>query len=171
MSKIAVFGSAFNPPSLGHKSVIESLQHFDRVLLLPSISHAWGKQMLDYSQRTKLVDAFIDDLALHNVSRSQVEEDLFEQTGQAVTTFAVLEALQQQSPDAELTFVMGPDNLFNFSKFYKSDEIVRRWSVMACPETVAIRSTDIRHALQKNLPINHLTTPKVCSLLADNKYY
>ncbi|WP_260260691.1 nicotinate-nicotinamide nucleotide adenylyltransferase [Vibrio intestinalis] len=171
MSKIAVFGSAFNPPSLGHKSVIESLQHFDHVLLLPSISHAWGKQMLDYALRTQLVDAFIDDMDLDNVSRSQVEEVLFQQTKQAVTTFSVLEALQQQWPDSELTFVMGPDNLFNFSKFYKSDEIVRRWSVMACPETVAIRSTDIRHALQQNLPINHLTTPKVCSILADNKYY
>ncbi len=48
MKKIAIFGSAFNPPSLGHKSVIESLSHFDLVLLEPSIAHAWGKNMLDY---------------------------------------------------------------------------------------------------------------------------
>ena len=59
MTKIAVFGSAFNPPSLGHKSVIDSLSHFDLVLLVPSISHAWGKQMLSYEIRCELIDAFI----------------------------------------------------------------------------------------------------------------
>ena len=34
--KIAIFGSAFNPPTLGHLSVLERLTHFDRILLLPS---------------------------------------------------------------------------------------------------------------------------------------
>ena len=64
MKKIAIFGSAFNPPSLGHKSVIESLSHFDLVLLEPSIAHAWGKNMLDYPTRCKMVDAFIKDMGL-----------------------------------------------------------------------------------------------------------
>ena len=82
MSKIAVFGSAFNPPSVGHKSVIDSLTHFDQVLLLPSISHAWGKQMLDYDLRCELVDAFIQDLNLSNLVRSTVEEELYKQSGE-----------------------------------------------------------------------------------------
>ncbi|MDF4536048.1 nicotinate-nicotinamide nucleotide adenylyltransferase, partial [Vibrio parahaemolyticus] len=51
MKKIAVFGSAFNPPTLGHKSIIDSLGHFDLILLVPSIAHAWGKTMLDYELR------------------------------------------------------------------------------------------------------------------------
>ncbi len=74
MTKIAVFGSAFNPPSLGHKSVIESLSHFDLILLVPSISHAWGKQMLSYEIRCELIDAFIHDLQSDKIQRSIVEE-------------------------------------------------------------------------------------------------
>lgn len=63
MKKIAVFGSAFNPPTLGHKSIIDSLGHFDLILLVPSIAHAWGKTMLDYELRSQLVDQFIQDIA------------------------------------------------------------------------------------------------------------
>ncbi|MFM2587977.1 nicotinate-nicotinamide nucleotide adenylyltransferase [Vibrio sp. TBV020] len=170
MSKIAVFGSAFNPPSLGHKSVIESLSHFDKVLLLPSIAHAWGKQMLDYSIRCELVDAFIEDLDASNVERSTVEEDLH-RPNSSVTTYSVLEELASRYPGCELTFVMGPDNLFNFSKFYKAEEILERWSVLSCPEKVKVRSTDIRNALIDKKEISDLTTPKVCRKLAEKEYY
>lgn len=170
MSKIAVFGSAFNPPSLGHKDVIESLAHFDKVLLLPSISHAWGKQMLDYEIRCQLVDLFIDDLTIQNVERSTIEEKLYK-PGAPVTTFAVLNALTECDPDSEFTFVVGPDNLVNFAKFYKAEEILTRWSVMSCPEKVAVRSTDIRNALAEQNDISSLTTPKVCRKLAEKEYY
>ncbi|MGD8171555.1 nicotinate-nicotinamide nucleotide adenylyltransferase [Vibrio sp. TRT 21S02] len=170
MLKIAVFGSAFNPPSLGHKSVIESLSHFDQIQLIPSISHAWGKEMLDYDRRCELVDAFIVDLSMPQVVRSTVEEELFI-PGQSVTTYAVLERLQKNFPDADITFVLGPDNFFSFSKFYKAEEITKRWNVLACPERVAIRSTDIRLALHNGEDISHLTTLNVQRILVDSKYY
>jgi nicotinate-nucleotide adenylyltransferase len=170
MSKIAVFGSAFNPPSLGHKSVIESLSHFDQVLLLPSIAHAWGKQMLDYPIRCELVDIFISELAAANVIRSRVEEELH-RPGESVTTFAVLERLQELNPEADITFVMGPDNLLSFGKFYQSDQILSRWTVMSCPEKIKVRSTHIRQALSDNKDINFLTTPKVARKLAEREYY
>ncbi len=171
MTKIAVFGSAFNPPSLGHLSVIQSLSHFDQVLLVPSIAHAWGKVMLDYSVRLELLNAFIADANLGNVASCNIEEALYQQDSQSVTTFAVLSALSDAYPEAELTFVMGPDNLFNFAKFYKAQQIAQRWTLMACPEKVAIRSTDIRNALQNNDSIKSLTTPTVADLLTKNNYY
>lgn len=165
MTKIAVFGSAFNPPSLGHKSVIDSLSHFDKVLLLPSISHAWGKKMLDYQFRCKLVDAFIADLSNPKIERSNVEEILY-QPGQSVTTFDVLAELQKNCPSADITFVIGPDNLFSFAKFHRAEEILSNWSIMACPERVTIRSTNIRDCIARHETIEHLTTPSVCQLLA-----
>ncbi len=171
MTKIAVFGSAFNPPSLGHLSVIQSLSHFDQVLLVPSIAHAWGKQMLDYAVRVELLNAFIQDANLRNVVCCTIEEELFNQDQQAVTTFAVLSELNQKYPTADLTFVMGPDNLFNFGKFYNAQQIAQKWTIMACPEKVAIRSTDIRNALQNHQSIQDLTTPTVAKILTKNSYY
>lgn len=170
MTKIAVFGSAFNPPSLGHQSVIASLSHFDQVLLVPSIAHAWGKSMLDYEARCELVDRFIADLAQPNVVRSKVEEQLY-QPDASVTTYAVLSRLQQQQPDADLTFVLGPDNLFHFAKFYQAEAITQRWAVMACPQKVAVRSTDIRNALAQGKSVEHLTTASVAAALYEHAYY
>ncbi|MGF1741734.1 nicotinate-nicotinamide nucleotide adenylyltransferase [Vibrio profundum] len=170
MSKIAVFGSAFNPPSLGHKSVIESLSHYDKVLLVPSISHAWGKEMADYSLRCELLAGFVTDIALPNVELSKVEEQLYV-PGTSVTTFAVLSELQQNFPDADITFIMGPDNIVNFTKFYRYDEILRRWSLLACPEKVAIRSTQIRDNLLAGNSIAGLTTPSVAKLLDEQRIY
>ncbi|PIB12918.1 nicotinate-nicotinamide nucleotide adenylyltransferase [Vibrio rotiferianus] len=170
MKKIAVFGSAFNPPSLGHKSVIESLSHFDVVLLEPSIAHAWGKDMLDYPTRCRLVDAFIKDMALSNVQRSDLEQTLY-QPEQSVTTFALLTKIQEIYPTADITFVIGPDNFFKFAKFHKAEEITKRWSVMACPEKLKVRSTDIRNAINQGESIDRYTTISVKRMLIDEGLY
>jgi nicotinate-nucleotide adenylyltransferase len=168
--KIAVFGSAFNPPSLGHKSVIERLGHFDKVLLVPSISHAWGKTMLPYDTRLNMITAFISDLALSNVELSTLEKDLHIPE-QSVTTFLLLNKLQELHHNADITFIIGPDNLLKFDQFFKADEIVKRWSVMACPETLPIRSTDIRKTIQRGEDISHLTTKGVQEYISRHQLY
>ncbi|MFO4723744.1 nicotinate-nicotinamide nucleotide adenylyltransferase [Vibrio cholerae] len=170
MKKIAVFGSAFNPPTLGHKSIIDSLGHFDLVLLVPSIAHAWGKTMLEYELRSQLVDQFIQDIGSNKVQRSDVEQALYAPP-EAVTTYAVLTRLQALYPEDELTFVIGPDNLLHFGKFYKAVEILQRWTVMACPERVAIRSTTLREALLRGQSISALTTSGVATLLSQRQLY
>jgi len=170
MKKIAVFGSAFNPPTLGHKSIIDALGHFDLILLVPSIAHAWGKTMLDYELRNQLVDQFIEDIGSNKVQRSDVEEILYTPEN-TVTTYAVLTHLQAQYPEDELTFVIGPDNLLNFGKFYKVDEILQRWAVLACPERLSIRSTVIRDSLQNGQSITGMTTSGVEQMLYQHLLY
>ncbi|GAD90309.1 hypothetical protein VHA01S_039_00290 [Vibrio halioticoli NBRC 102217] len=171
MKKIAVFGSAFNPPSYGHLSVIERLSHFEQVLLVPSIAHAWGKQMLDYAERCTMIEGFISDIPCRNVTLSRIEQRLNGQSEGSITTFQVLSALQAEHTDAELTFVMGPDNLFNFAKFAKAEQIMKHWNVLACPETTAIRSTEIREKLAQHQDINHLTTKSVVKILQNQHFY
>ncbi|GLR76084.1 nicotinate-nicotinamide nucleotide adenylyltransferase [Aliivibrio sifiae] len=168
--KIAVFGSAFNPPSLGHKSVIERLHHFDKVLLVPSISHAWGKTMLSYEARVEMVSVFVDELNMTNVELSTLEKEIYI-PDQSVTTFSLLNKLQELNQGADITFIIGPDNLLQFGKFYKFDEIVKRWSVMACPETLPVRSTDIRTAIQNGESISHLTTKGVQNYISTHRLY
>ncbi len=129
-----------------------------------------GKTDANYSIRCELVDLFISELTASNVVRSTVEEELY-QPGESVTTFAVLEHLQALNPESDITFVMGPDNLLSFGKFYQSDQILTRWTVMSCPEKIKVRSTHIRQALSDNKDIKLLTTPKVARKLAEKEYY
>lgn len=168
--KIAVFGSAFNPPSLGHKSVIERLAHFDKVLLVPSIAHAWGKSMLSFETRVEMLNAFVKDITIGNLDVSTLEKDIYI-PNQSVTTYSLLKKLQDIEKDADITFIMGPDNLLQFSKFYKSEDILKNWSVMACPETVSIRSTDIRNAIKNKMDITQLTTPRVADYIKTHQLY
>lgn len=170
MKQIAVFGSAFNPPSLGHKSVIDSLEHFDEIILVPSIAHAWGKEMLDYGVRCQLADAFIHDLANPKISRSMIEETLY-QPNQSVTTYEVLNALQSDHQDAHLTFIVGPDNLLNFSKFYKAKDILNQFSLLCCPEVMPIRSSQIRDCLLQGQSIAEMTTPTVVNLIISHQLF
>ena len=170
---IAIFGSAFNPPSLGHKSVLERLKHYDLVLLVPSIAHAWGKDMLEYSTRSEMVNAFIRDVKLDNLQISNVEAVILQsnEEGQSVTTYAVMAALQELYPQSQLTFVVGPDNFLNFSKFYKAEEITKKWSILACPETLPVRSTQIRLRLANHQSIDDLTTPSVEAHIKQHQLY
>ncbi|SIO31548.1 nicotinate-nicotinamide nucleotide adenylyltransferase [Salinivibrio sp. ES.052] len=167
--KIAVFGSAFNPPTQGHASVLKQLNHFDQVLLVPSYKHAWGKAMASYDSRCHWVQALIDDLALPNLKLCRCEAFLGKK-GEPVTTFMLLSALQQDYPDAALTFVVGPDNLIKFGQFAHSEKILSRWSVLGMPEKVAVRSTHIRERLQQGLSISDLTTPRVAAQLTASAF-
>lgn len=161
--KIAIFGSAFNPPTLGHLNIIQGLSHFDNILLVPSFSHAWGKKMADFEKRCQWVSDFINDVGTPSVQLCTDEKNLSE--GEAITTWTLLNHMQTQYPDAQLTFVIGPDNLRDFFKFHRCEDILKRWNILTCPEILPIRSTEIRNRLLKKQDISHLTTPRLAETL------
>ncbi|WP_246616472.1 nicotinate-nicotinamide nucleotide adenylyltransferase [Thaumasiovibrio subtropicus] len=160
MKKIAIFGSAFNPPTKGHLSVVSRLTHFDEVWMMPSFAHAWGKSMAPFELRCEWVRVFIEDSGLSNLVL-RTDEQNFAKGGEAVTTYAVLSAFSAKFDDHEFTFVVGPDNFLNFSKFHRSDDILAKWSVLACPQTVDIRSTYVRNAVLEGNNVSHWLTPGV----------
>ncbi|MGL4734970.1 MAG: nicotinate-nicotinamide nucleotide adenylyltransferase [Enterovibrio sp.] len=162
----AVFGSAFNPPTLGHLSVLQKLTAFERVLLVPNYRHAWGKPMAPFARRCEWVADFIHDTKLDNLQLCTDERHITSSQGEAVTTWDLLNFLQEKHRDCTLTFVLGPDNLLNFAKFYRAEQILARWSVLACPEQLAIRSSDLRQKLADGADFTHLTTPSVARKLS-----
>ena len=73
-TRIAVVGSAYNPPTLGHADVIEqALGQADAVWLVPAYHHAWGKAMAPYDQRCAMAEALLADLAEPRVRLMAVE--------------------------------------------------------------------------------------------------
>ncbi|MEG3767394.1 nicotinate-nicotinamide nucleotide adenylyltransferase [Alteromonas sp. 14N.309.X.WAT.G.H12] len=172
---IAIFGSAFNPPTRGHLDAVQSvLNHenrFDRVLLIPAYQHAFAKSMIAYPHRVALTDAFVRDINDSRVQAMSVEH-LIAKDDTPVYTFDVLSYLHDNGySDDTLSFVMGPDNKANWSKFYKADEITRRWNVVVVPENVPVRSTMVRNAVSKNQDISALVTPSVADYLNTHAVY
>ncbi|WMS85905.1 adenylyltransferase/cytidyltransferase family protein [Pleionea litopenaei] len=160
IKRVGVLGSAFNPPHLGHKDILNQVNHeFDELLLVPSFRHAFAKTMVPFADRLAMVSimaqAYYLEATMHNRSLtpvlvSDIERRLGEKTNSPVYTYHVLEALEDCYKRAgemvELVFILGPDNVSfdTWSKFYKADEIRKRWSLRSVSERIKIHSSDIR---------------------------
>ncbi|MDO6693789.1 nicotinate-nicotinamide nucleotide adenylyltransferase [Aliiglaciecola sp. 3_MG-2023] len=173
--KIAIFGAAFNPPTLGHQDAIEyiSAQHpsFDSILLIPSYAHAFSKKMLSYEHRVSMLHLFAQQLNDPKVEVFPVEEQLSDGTN-PIYTFDLLTYLQAEYfPDAKLTFVMGPDNKVNWHKFYKSQEVTDNWEILVVPERVAIRSTEVRNNLINHQNIDNQVPKEVAQYINQHDLY
>lgn len=161
---IAVFGSAFNPPHNGHRDVIVQLVgQADAVFLVPSFRHAFGKQMWPFEQRLKLVTALADSvLAGVDVVVSDIERILAQARPSQlpIYTYNVLSALAKKYPQAELMFVVGPDNAQpqTWNRFYRAADITARWRLFAAKQRVSVRSTLIRQNLARGV----MPTPEQC---------
>ena len=149
--KTGVFGSAFNPPTLGHQDVLcQAAVHFDRILLVPSASHAFSKKLLPFAQRVTMLECFLKDVI---VSGCELELCTLEETllnnapDKPVYTFDLMEALEQQyGQEVELGFIRGPDNADPavWNCFYKAGDIEQRWQLFTARERRSIRSSLVR---------------------------
>lgn len=158
--RVAVIGSAFNPPHLGHKDIIEQIYlDFDEILLIPSYRHAFGKKMVAFKHRlfmtSMMGQAFHNECYLayqHStpILTSDIEREIGQTQTGPVYTFNVLETLeakyQKAGINAQLTFVVGPDNASHetWSKFFRGDEIMKRWNLRSVSERISVHSTEIR---------------------------
>lgn len=172
--KIGIFGSAFCPPTLGHLSLIDQFPEFDRIWLIPSYSHAFGKKMYPYDVRLKLTREFASDInaikGKLQVLAVDIESKIQKENGDPVYTYDLLSALENEfGGEHKFTFIAGPDNKENWDKFYKSQEILDSWDVVFGVESKPVRSTKVRELIAKNGDFSHMVTPKVNELLNELK--
>lgn len=173
--KIAVFGSAFNPPHRGHEDVIaQALVVFDHVLVIPNYKHAFGKVMMPFELRLAMAQSLaVESPTPSRVTVLDVECDIAQRKTAAgdstpIYTYDVLCELEARYPQAQLHFVIGPDNAdpIIWRQFYKADEITRRWQLWFAKERIAVRSTLIREGLVNGmLPSLEQCNAKVIDLL------
>ena len=184
MQRTGVFGSAFNPPTRGHRDVIQqAASEFDRILLIPSAAHAFNKQSLPLETRAELLTAFCADMAgiPCSVEVSLVEKDLLKQSPERpVYTWTLLDYLSEQNPDTEFSFIRGPDNAApeTWQQFYKHQEIEERWNIFTALENIQARSTLVRKLLKNcnegefpEQALTKLVTPSVLAHLKANNVY
>lgn len=199
--RVAVFGGSFDPPTLGHQSVIEQvITQVDEVVLVPSLAHAFGKKLTPLPIRLQMLTLFIQDLVEkypnfeNKIHVLNIEPDLIHlhSTGY-VYTYDVLDKVEklfqqqnktQSTCQIEINFVIGPDladpNVFN--RFYRANDILKKWSIILVEQMLSIRSTYVREYLSKkalSIPsdelIMHLHTmlgPRLTEdIIANKRYY
>ena len=184
---IGIFGSAFDPPTLGHKDVIvQAARVCHEIILVPSACHAFMKTPLPFDHRMHLISAFINDIASINcrIYASDVEKNLLKSCpDKPVYTYNVMNCLEKlllkKQPDMKLLFIRGPDNAApaTWCRFYRYKDIETRWSLFTAKERIFVRSSTVRKLLS-NLPdkdilirLEQYLTPSVCSEIIEHSHY
>ncbi|AFU99118.1 adenylyltransferase/cytidyltransferase family protein [Simiduia agarivorans] len=172
--KIAVYGAAFNPPHAGHLDAIaQLLAQVDRVLVVPSYRHAFGKTMAPFAQRVAMVKAALASVSL---PPTRVEVDLSEQRLAAakaaedpIYSWDLLQETQQRHPDARICLAIGPDNAnpAQWQKFYRHEDIDARWQTLVVEERVNVRSSAVRDAIAAGASVPVALLPAEVAQLID----
>jgi nicotinate-nucleotide adenylyltransferase len=163
---IGVFGSAFDPPTLGHLDAIEQArQRCDRLLVLPSYSHPLKSTLLAYDLRINMLKMLL--LATSdNVLLCEIEKEIFQ--GERVYTYDTLVALQDHYKEDTLLFFCGSDHKGNVHTFYRGAELLESFSVCYLKERLPIRSSLLKSDLTN---IIKYTRPDIADYIESHNLY
>jgi nicotinate-nucleotide adenylyltransferase len=183
MQRIGVMGASFNPPTLGHASVIhQAYPDFDIILLVPSLLHAFQKRLAPIEHRLAMLNLLIDN-ELKATEKQRVRIDNLEpQLLQLhperpfIYTFDVLSAIeeryQKEGSRVELQFIVGPDLATPsvWQRFYRFKEIEQRWPLYVVKEFVAIHSTMAR-AVKQQAELAELVGNSIATYIVEHHLY
>lgn len=180
-----VLGAAFDPPHLGHQKIARTVREIgwtSEVWLMPCKEHAFHKQMsLD---RDRLVMArFLEEEGIR-VSEMELERD---GVSYAYDTLSEMQALL---PGEKIGWLMGSDQLADFPKWYKYEEILVRFGAVIYPrkgyparpllpgmrlvtnaEEVEISSTEIRELIARGGAWENQVLPAVSEYIKEQHLY
>jgi len=123
VQRIGVLGGTFDPPHIGHlllaEYTLEALE-LAKVLFVPAGIQPLKpdiRSMVDH--RLNMVKLAIEGNPHFEISRVDMDRDGPHYTADT------LPLIQSDYPDAELFFLMGGDNLRDFKKWTRADEVIQ----------------------------------------------
>lgn len=193
-NKILIFGGTFNPIHNGHLILAEHCineEGFDKVVFIPTMN-PYYKDTLDFDTRLKMLKMAIrdnDKFAYSSIEkRYNLEGKLY----------LILEKISKLSDD-DITVLIGSDSLMNLDWWYKIDEILKKYKVLALKrddedkaiaikideykekydadikvlknKRVEISSSMIREMIKNGKSIKYLVSDEVEKFIRDEKLY
>lgn len=184
--RVALFGGSFNPPHVGHVMVVSwllSAGKADRVWLLPTGTHAFGKVLAPFADRVAMAGAAITLFG----DRARVEPIEGEREGTTYTIDTV-ELLRARHPDVRFSLVVGTDVMHDRPKWKEFDRLVtlvdllpvRRAGVAGSevddpanpsPLFPEVSSTDVRTRIAQRKPVAGLVPAAVLAIVDERGLY
>ena len=130
MSRIAIFGGTFNPPHLGHVSLLRQVEEqmdFDEILLMPAHipPHKQAQSLASGKDRIEMLK-----LAFAELPQVSICDMELKRRGKSYTV-DTLAALRRQFPKDEFFFLMGTDMLMTFDRWYRWQDILKFATIVA----------------------------------------
>ncbi len=188
---IGLFGGSFNPIHNGHVRLAKSLLQeaaLDEVWFLVSPQNPFkqDQQLLDDDKRLQLVR-----LALKEEPQLMASDFEFHLPKPSYT-WNTLQALEQEYPEKKFTLLIGGDNWEAFDKWYRYEDILKRYPIIVYPrkgskvsdvkfqdsdiqivETplINISSTQIRQRLHEGKSVRGLVNTEVAMVIEQEHLY
>jgi len=179
MSKVAIFGGAFNPITIGHQLVVDSVlanvPEVDQIWLMPCYGHLYGKQLEEASHRLAMCKCLSDKILNTRVFPFEINHKL-----SGSTWLAVNQMLEEGVFDSfdDFYVIIGQDNANHMDGWLYGQELQAHlnWIV------VRRAGSPVTHNWY-DIPNNRIVTPpgtkqnasevsstKVRNLIAENKW-
>ena len=174
-----IFGGAFDPPHLGHlaaAAVALAAGQLDKLLVVPTFAHPFGKQMAPWPDRLAMTRLAFAPLC--RVEVSEIEAAL----PRPSLTLATVETLCAAHAGVRWFLVVGSDTLRERSSWHRFDDIVGRAELLvigrqghergtidfALPD---VSSSAIRRALADGDDLHGWLDPGVERYVRERKLY
>lgn len=120
-SRIAIFGGAFDPPTIGHTMVATCVINrlgFDEVWIMPSFKHPFGKHMSEFEHRMAM--CLIATEGMDKVQITHYEADQVDVDG-SLSLYKKLKRQYKQN----FYMVIGLDNANMIDKWINPEELIK----------------------------------------------
>lgn len=183
--QVALFGGSFNPPHIGHMLAVTYVlsQHVDRVIVVPTFKHAFGKDLVSFEHRMEMARLTFDWLNQGAFFMKVSVLDIEQKIGHSRTLDTIKALYDRFASDIQLRLVVGSDILYERDKWHKFDEIEKLADPIylgragiphpdAPPSVLPnISSTAIRTMIKKGEPTYVVLTPSVREYIDKHKLY
>jgi len=173
MQQIALFGGSFNPPHVGHREVVEALAkntQFDEVWIVPTFSHPFDKNLIDFSHRVKMCELNFGSLLGKKIKICSIEGELKKFPSYMIDT---VRALQKKYPTVHFTIVVGSDCKKELPQWKNFEELKKEADFFFIPRAGFEKSpfTDVSSTQIRNGASLEHVRPEVKKYIEENKLY
>jgi len=197
VTRVGVFGSAFNPPQIGHLILVEEARWqlgLDRVIVVPTGDpyHKETDEMLSGPVRLALAEA-----AFAGLDRTEVSDLEVVRAGPS-RTCETLDEIHSRHPDTEITLLLGADAALGIGSWHRPERILATARIGVASRTgieperveraleavggagrvdfftmpdVAISSTLVRERIRAERPYRHLVPTAVAAMIENEGLY
>lgn len=187
---VGLFGGSFNPVHLGHlitSQRVMEIRNLEKIILMPcniSPFKVEASDILDGDTRLRMLE-----LAVGNNPKYEIDNFELKKGGVSFTFNTILHLKQMYS---EIELIIGFDQLIDFDKWYKAEEIVseaqlvvlkreidNKWTpniftkkaVFVETPAIEISATEIRKRIKAGLSIDYLVPEAVVEYIKRKKLY
>jgi nicotinate-nucleotide adenylyltransferase len=196
--QILVFGGTFNPPHLGHQLMVQQVlsrplsdgKTIDQVWLLPVGQHSFAKNFVAKEHRLAMLELMRQNIVATNpalAGKILLEHYELEREEES-QTFATLQALSNQHPEHQLSFLIGSDNLTKFHLWNDYEAMLAKYPFYVYPRQgfdfepfyagmtaligfpqMAVSSTRVRLALEEGQNLEGLLDDSIIAYIKNNQ--